>query len=373
MKPLLSLLLSFIVGFVGHAQTTYVFFGSYNRDTTTEGIYVYRLNTKNGKLTKVASDKSVFNPSFLTLSPNGQFLYACTESQTKNAGSVSSYAFDAKTGRLTFLNSQKSGGENPVYLTVDKSGKWLINANYTEASISVYPLAMDGSINPAVQVLQFKEGSGVHPNRQDRAHTHAAVFSNEQATIFFPDLGADKIWSYSFDSSKAQPLQAQDAIQCMPGSGPRHLTFHPNGHFAYCIEELAGAISVYRYENGRLDSLQLILTHPSDYTGQVMSADIHISPDGQFLYASNRGDQNNIAIFSINADGTLKAVGYQSSLGEHPRLFAIDASGQFLIVSNLVSGDVFVFRRNKTTGLLKRVGKKIKIDHVSFVMVRQYE
>ncbi len=371
MKYIFAILFSFSFG--AYSQTTYVFFGSYNKDTSNDGIYIYSLDMNSGNLTKVSSNNSIFNPTYLALSPNGRFLYACTESQTKNAGSVSSYEFDAKKGTLKLINTQKSGGENPVYLTIHKSGKWLINANYTEGSIAVYPLAEDGKINPATQILQFTAGSGISPQRQNRAHVHSAIFSIDQAYMFFPDLGADKIRLYQFDSLNIQPLQKEDSIKSTPGSGPRHLTFHPNGQFAYCIEELAGAISVYKYENGRLDSIQRILTHPKGYNKRVMSADIHISPDGKFLYASNRGDQNNISIFAINEAGTLKEIGYQSSLGEHPRIFAIDPTGQFLIVTNLISGDVFVFRRNAKTGLLKKVGKKVKINNVSFVQIRQYK
>ncbi|HBX61631.1 MAG TPA: 6-phosphogluconolactonase [Flavobacteriaceae bacterium] len=373
MKYKLTIFFSLIFSLITYSQTTYVFFGSYNRDTSTDGIYIYSLDIKNGNLKKISTNNSIFNPTFLTLSPNGKFLYACTESQTKNAGSVSSYEFDAKKGTLKFLNSQKSGGENPVFLTVDENGKWLVNVNYTEGSISVYPLSENGIINPATQILQFTEGSGINPKRQDRAHIHSSVFSIDQKYIFFPDLGADKIRSYKFDNLNIQPLQKENFTSSTLGSGPRHLIFHPNGQFAYCIEELAGAISVYKYEKGQLDNIQRVLTHPKDYNGFIMSADIHISPDGNFLYASNRGDQNNISIFSINVDGTLKEVGYQSSLGVHPRIFSIDSSGQFLIVTNLVSGNAFVFRRDLKSGLLKKVGKKVKIKNVSFVQIRKYE
>lgn len=371
MKYILTFLFILIFSVNLYSQTTYVFFGSYNRDASTDGIYIYSLDTNNGKLSKISTNNSIFNPTYLTISPNGKFLYACTESQTKNAGSVSSYEFDAEKGTLNFLNSQKSGGENPVYLTVSKSGKWLVNANYTEGSISVYPLSEDGKINSSIQILQFTEGS-INPKRQDRSHIHSAIFSPEQDYMFFPDLGADKIRSYQFDSLRTQPLQTENFIQSTPGSGPRHLTFHPNGKFAYCIEELGGAISVYKYGNGKLDSIQRIITHPKNYKGFVMSSDIHISPDGKFLYASNRGDQNNISIFSIKEDGTLIAIGYQSSLGKHPRIFAIDPSGHFLIVTNLVSGNVFVFKRNTRTGFLKKVGNEVKINNVSFVQIKQY-
>lgn len=373
MKPILTFLFIVFFSSFSYSQKTFVFFGSYNKSNSSDGIYVYSLDTSRGTLKKISSNNSVFNPSFLTISPNDKYLYACTESQTKNAGSVSSYEFDFQNGTLNYLNSHKSGGENPVFLTVHKSGKWLINANYTEGSISVFPLSENGKIEAATQILHFTEGSNIISKRQDRAHIHAAVFSPKHDYVFFPDLGGDKIWFYHFDTLNLQPLQNEGFIKSMHGSGPRHLIFHPNGQYVYCIEELAGAISVYNFHNGKLDSIQRIFTHPNDYKGFVMSADIHISPDGKFLYASNRGDQNNISIFSIHEDGTLKEIGYQSTLGEHPRIFAIDSSGNFLIVTNLISDNVIVFRRDINTGLLKKVGKKVNIENVSFVQIRHFK
>ncbi len=371
MKKELTFLLTFIFSVNLYSQATFVFFGSYNRATSTDGIYVFRLDTSSGELIKVSANNAVFNPSYLTLSPNGKFLYACTESQTKNTGSVSSYGFDAENGRLNFLNSQKSGGENPVYLTVNKSEKWLVNGNYTGGSVSVYPLSEDGKIGSLSQIFEYSEGSG-HTKQQDRSHVHSIVFSPEQDYIFSPDLGADKIRSYHFDSLKTQPLQAANSTKSALGSGPRHLVFHPNGQYAYCTEELTGAISVFQYKNSNLDSIQRIITHPIDYTGLVAGADIHVSPDGKFLYTSNRGNQNDISIFSIRKNGTLKSIGSQSSLGNHPRSFAIDPSGRFLIVANMISGNVFVFKRNIKTGLLTQAGSEIKIKNVSCVKIRQY-
>ncbi|KFF14926.1 lactonase family protein [Flavobacterium hydatis] len=356
-----------------YSQDNYAFFGSYNWDKTTNGIYVYQLDTITGRLKKITTVKNIANPSFLTLSPNGKYVYACTESKTPDAGSVSSFEFNPEKKTLAFMNSQKSGGENPVYLTVYKNGKWLINGNYTEGSVSVYPIAEDGKIEPITQNFQYTEGS-VDPKRQDRSHIHSTVFSPNYDYIFFPDLGADKIRCYQFDTNQSQPLQTTENpfAKAPLESGPRHFTFHPNGKFGYCIEELSGTISIYQYENGKLNPLQRINTHPETLKSGFESSDIHISPDGKFLYASNRGQENNIAIFSIAEDGTLKTIGYQSTLGEHPRVFALNPSGSFLIATNTGNGNVIVFKKDKETGLLKKVGKKIKIRNVSCVQIKQY-
>jgi 6-phosphogluconolactonase len=356
-----------------YSQNTYVFFGSFNRDKATEGIYVYQLDTISGKLSKITSFKGILNPSYLTLSPNGKYVFACTESKTQNAGSVSSFEFNPEKKILNFINSQKSGGENPVYLTVHKNGKWLVNGNYTEGSISVYPVLENGTIQPGVQNFQFSEGS-INPYRQDRSHVHSTVFSPDFNYLFAPDLGADKIRAYQFKNEKSEPLEAAEKpfVPTALGSGPRHFTFHPNGKFAYCIEELGGAVDAYSYDGGKLISIQRINTHSDEVKDNFESSDIHISPDGQFLYASNRGDENNIAIFSILNDGTLKNVGYQSTYGKQARVFDIDETGKFLIVTNAGSGSVFVFRRDEKTGLLKKVGRKLKIKEVSCVKIREY-
>ncbi|KMQ67516.1 6-phosphogluconolactonase [Chryseobacterium sp. FH2] len=356
-----------------YSQNTYAFFGSFNRDKNLEGIYVYELNTISGKLSRITTFKGILNPSFLTLSSDGKYVFACTESKTKNGGSVSSFEFNRENKTLTFINKQKSGGENPVYLTVHKNGKWLVNGNYTEGSVSVYPISENGKIEPFVQNFQFSEGS-INPGRQERAHIHSAVFSPGYDYIFFPDLGADKIRSYQFNSENNEPLKPAEVpfTKTALGSGPRHFTFHPNEKFAYCIEEMGGAVSVYSYENGKLNNLQRISTHPEKYKNEYESSDIHISPDGKFLYASNRGNEDNIAIFSIQNNGILKTIGYQSTKGKHPRVFGLDPSGKFLITTNAGSGDVVVFKINSETGLLKKVGKKIKIKSVSCVQLRTY-
>ncbi|WP_332452849.1 lactonase family protein [Chryseobacterium aquaticum] len=371
MKKYLKLFTVFIFANVYSQQ--YVFFGSYNWDKNSEGIYVYELDNKTGKLTKVTSVKNIVNPSYITISPDGKYIYASSESKIENAGSVSAFSFDKETKNLRYLNQQNSGGENPVYVSVHKNGKWLVNGNYTDAGLSVYPLLEDGKIDSLKQIVNFSEGS-INPDRQTKAHIHSAVFSPDFNTILFTDLGADKIRIYPFNSSQQKPLNEKESsfIKTKAGSGPRHLIFSKDGKTAYCIEEMAGEVSVYSFEENKLTEIQKIATHPSKIKNGFESSDLHISPDGKFLYATNRGKENNIAIFKIKPDKTLETIGYQKTYGKHPRTFAIDDTGSFLIVTNVATENAVVFKMNKESGALKKVGRSVKITNVSCVKTKMY-
>lgn len=368
------LLLSFLIFTSLYSQKQFVFFGSYNWDKGSEAVYVYELDNKTGKLTKVASSSDVINPGYITVSSDGKYIYASSDAKTPNYGTVSSFAFDADKKSLTFLNQQKTRGENPVYVNVDKSGKWLINATYNQATISVFPLLDNGKIDSIAQHFKFTEGSGVNPKRQEKAHTHSVVFSPDSKTVLFADLGADKILQYPFDASQNPPLidNKSTFINTKPGSGPRHITFSKNGKLVYSIEELAGMISVYDFSENKLKEIQRIATHPDKITEGFESSDVHISPDGKFLYATNRGKENNIAIFKVLNDGKLESIGYKKTGGKHPRTFAIDETGKFIIVTNVISQDVTVFKRNLETGMLKKVGKPVKINHPTCVKIKMY-
>ena len=368
------LLLSFLIFTSLYSQKQFVFFGSYNWDKGSEAVYVYELDNKTGKLTKVASSSDVINPGYITVSSDGKYIYASSDAKTPNYGTVSSFAFDPDKKSLSFLNQQKTGGENPVYVNVDKSGKWLINATYNQATISVFPLLENGKIDSIAQHFKFTEGSGVNPTRQEKSHTHSAVFAPDYTTVLFADLGADKILQYPFDASQNKPLIYNQStfINTKPESGPRHITFSKNGKLVYSIEELAGMISVYDFSNNTLKEIQRIATHPDKITEGFESSDVHISPDGKFLYATNRGKENNIAIFKVLNDGKLESIGYQKTGGKHPRTFAIDETGKFIIVTNVNSQDATVFRRNLETGMLKKVGKPVKINHPTCVKIKMY-
>ena len=375
MNRWLTLLLCTFANLAGaQARKTYLFVGTYTNGKPANGIYVYEFNSKTGALKKVSHGKNITNPSYLTLTPTGEYLYACTDTKIPQEGTVSAFKFDSLTGRLTFLNKQKSGGENPVYVTTSKNNEFVINGNYTEGTVSAFKTNPDGSLCSPSQIIQF-QGNGPNPRRQEKAHIHAAVFSPDYQFLFFPDLGADKIRVFKFNSRDTHPLQSFEIndIHSVPGSGPRHFAFHPSNRFAYCIEELSGTIAAFRYNNGHLDSLQRIFSY-SKIQEEYNSADIHVSPDGYFLYASNRWDQENtISIFSIDQmSGKLTLVGHQSTFGDHPRNFAIDPTGNFLIVANQVTNNIMVFKRNTQTGLLTKIGKEVTVPNPSCLKMKTY-
>ncbi|MEP6582738.1 MAG: lactonase family protein [Ginsengibacter sp.] len=351
-----------LISFSSIAQNFYLFTGTYT-GTGSKGIYVYRFNATSGNVSLLSNTDSVANPSYLTVSPDTKFVYSVNETHGDDPGRVSAFSFNKKTGRLGFINAEPTDGDDPCYVSLDRTGKWLIAANYTGGSVTAFPVAADGSLKPYAQLIQ-DSGTGFNKQRQEKAHVHSAVFSPDQKFIFTPDLGMDKVMIYKFNPSLKEPLSPamHPFEKTLDGAGPRHFVFHPNKKYAYLINELMGAVSVYKYNNGKLQRVQNIETHPRNFKGVIGSADIHVSPDGNFLYASNRGDENTLAIFSIDGNtGKLKLKGYQSVMGKTPRNFIIDPSGNYLLVANQESDNIVIFKRNKSTGLLKATGKEIKV------------
>ncbi len=341
----------------------YLVVGTYN-SLKSEGIYIYKFNSQDGSATEVGHIKTS-NPSYVAISPNEKFVYAVHEiARDGKGGEVAAFSFNKKTGTLTFINQQLTGGDHPCYVEIDKTGKWVIVANYTSGSFSVLPVNTDGSLGVATITIQHT-GSSKNPDRQKGPHAHCAKLSADNHWLFVSDLGLDKVLIYAFDAATGKLTPAKTPFAATePGSGPRHLTFHPNNKYAYLVEEMSGAVEAYKYNNGTLKDIQSISTLPADDTGLIGSADIHVSSDGKFLYASNRGKEgsNTIAIFKIDpATGMLKSVGHQSTLGNIPRNFNFDPSGNFLLVANQESDDVVIFKRNKQTGLLMDTGKRINV------------
>jgi len=361
LKILLSSLSTVII-LIATAQQHYLVTGTYTSGKS-EGIYVHTFNSSDGSVTEISHVKTS-NPSFVAVSPDEKFVYAVQENAANNGkgGEIAAFSFNKQTGQLIFINAQPTGGDHPCYVSVDRTGKWVVAGNYSSGSLSVMPVQANGVLGAATAIIQHN-GSGPNKARQNSPHVHCVLFSADNRFLFVPDLGIDKVMIYAFDAAtgKLEPAKKPFA-ESVAGAGPRHLSFHPSNKYAYLIEELSGTVVVYKYKNGKLRMKQHISTMPAADTSFAGSADIHVSPDGRFLYASNRAEANTIAIFSINAkNGKLVFIAHQSTLGKTPRNFNFDPSGNFLLVGNQNSDEIVIFKRDVETGLLTDTQNRIKV------------
>jgi 6-phosphogluconolactonase len=271
---------------------------------------------------------------------------------------------DQATGELQILNEQPSGGQGPCYVSLDREGRFVLVANYNSGHVAVLPIADDGRLQPASCVIQHK-GSSVNPSRQKGPHAHSILLDAANRYALAADLGIDKVMVYRFDSQQGKLLPNDPPFaQCVPGSGPRHMAFAPNGKYAYVIEEISSTVEVFAYDAdaGVLKPLQRIGALPQGFTGTNTSADIHMHPSGRFLYGSNRG-HNSIVIYAVDdATGELRLLGHESTQGKNPRNFAIDPAGTFLLAANQDSDTIVSFRIDPNTGALSPTGQVCKVS-----------
>ncbi|MGH9173724.1 MAG: lactonase family protein [Vicinamibacterales bacterium] len=326
-----------------------------------EGIYIYRLDPTTSALQRVSITADVPNPSFLTVHPNGRTLYAVNETTTTDGqagGAVRSFAIDP-AGVLTPLNRQPSHGSDPCHLSVDGSGQVVLVANYTSGSVAVLPVEADGRLGPASDVRQHA-GSSVDPDRQAGPHAHFIAPDPTNRFALVADLGLDQVVTYRLDLAAGTLLPTEappTALQ--PGSGPRHLAFHPTLAVLYVINELASTISTCRWDAtiGSAEIIETISTLPAGFTGQNSCAEIRVAPSGRFVYGSNRG-HDSIAIFAVDQSrGTLKATGHVATHGKSPRNFTIDPSGRLLFAANQESSSIMTFGIDADTGGLREIGQ----------------
>ena len=343
-----------------------LYVGTYTPAGGSKGIYAMRMSRATGALRITGLVAEANNPSFVALSPNGRTVFAVNETgqlDGQATGGVRAFARRRGVERLRPLSDQPTGGADPCYVTTDRTGRFLLVANYTGGSIASFPILHDGGIGPVASFIQH-EGKGPDPERQTSPHAHCIIPDPANRFVLVADLGADRIFGYVFDhhTGKLIPVAGGGATAA-PGAGPRHLAFHPNGHLVYVTNELDSTVTAYRYDRATaaLTAIQTVPSVSEPVGTRNAPADIHVHPSGHFLYMSNRG-HNSIAAFTIDhASGKLTPLQLTSTGGDWPRNFAIDPRGEFLLVANQRSDTITSFRIDRTRGRLTATGQHVAL------------
>ena len=343
-----------------------IFIGTYSTRGS-EGIYQVQFDTDSGTLHALQPVAALPNPTFQVIHPSGRYLYSVCEERRdghRHDGSVCAFAVEPETGRLTLLNRVASGGDGPCHLCLDPGGRFVIAANYASGSVAVFPIAGTGRLGKASAVIQHPQGSRVVPDRQEGPHAHSVTMSPDNRLAWVADLGMDRIMVYRFDAGEGT-LVPHDSpwVVCAPGSGPRHMAVHPDGRQVFLVHELDNTITQYRYdvERGVLLPGRTLSLLPEGWTGTSYAADVHVSPDGRHVYASNRG-HDSLAVFAVDpAAGGMRAGGYVPVGGRWPRNFLLTPDGVFLLAANQESDGVTVFRVDPEWGRLQACGGPLAV------------
>ena len=326
-----------------------------------KGIHSFVFDPEAGTLTPHILTGNVRNPSYLCLNKARTHLYCVNEYKEyegQPSGGVSAFRIDQQTGGLTWLNSRPSHGTDPCHLIIDPSGKFVLIANFASGSTCVLPILADGSLGAESDWVQH-QGSSVHPVRQKGPHAHAVEFSPDGRFAYVPDLGMDEVIIFAFDAETGKLSYADlPKVKCKPGAGPRQLVMHPKGGFAYLINELDCTMTAYRHDpaTGALEAIHTLPTLPGDFTGASSCAEVQITPDGRFLYGSNRG-HDSLAVYALDpASGRMTSRGWVSTGGRIPRNFEVDPTGRFLCTAGQDSNNLVLFRIDQTTGMPVQYG-----------------
>jgi len=339
--------------------------GTYTAKTNSKGIYAFHFDTATGQLTAIGVAAETPDPSWVVVHPSGKYAYAANEAG--KASTVSAFAVDAKNGKLTLLNQIPALGEDPCYLSFDKTGKYVLVANYSSGTIAVFPVLADGRLGEHTALVKDEGATGPNKERQEAPHAHWIGVTPGNLFAFVADLGLDEIMMYRFDANKGSLVPHEPAFATLdPGAGPRHIAIHPNGRFVYAANELKSTVTVFSSAAQKKNQPYLVLKQqvsllPQNFSGRNDAAEIAVHPNGKFLYASNRG-HDSIAVFAIDeANGTLTSVADVSTGGKEPRHFAIDPTGKYLLAENQFSNNIVVFKIDPTTGGLTPTGQVVEV------------
>jgi 6-phosphogluconolactonase len=330
-------------------------FTSAQRQARGDGIHVYRADAATGTWTHVQHVGDLINPSYLAVSPDQRFLY----SVHGDGDHATAFALDRETGFASLLNRAATGGRNGVRQAVDATGKFLVVANYGSGSIAVLAIAPDGSLADQHQLVALRGEPGPHQAEQTSSHPHDVVFDPSGRFVLVPDKGLDRVFVFRFDAMSGRLSAAPEALRARPGAGPRHLAFHPTRPIAWVLNELDSTIATCRWgaARGTLEPLAVTTTLPADFAGTSTTAEIAVSPDGRFVYGSNRG-HDSVAIYAADG-GSLTSMGWQPTQGRRPRFIGLDPAGRFLHAANEQSDTVVTFRVDASTGRLAPTGQVI--------------
>lgn len=332
--------------------------GAYT-DSEDQGIGLLTFNPEKNILQTQILAAGASNPSFVISNRAQTLVFAVEEIGGENGGKVKSFKFDRQSNTLELLDTKDTFGDHPCYLSLDAKGEILVVGNYSGGNFSAYKI--NEGILTHIQTYQH-EGQSINPARQEKAHVHSTVFHPNGKQLLVGDLGTDKIHLYDFNPTFAVPFNNSDPgyLEVAAGAGPRHLAIHPSGSPVYLIHEMTAELGVYSYDSGKMSNIQVLPLTGDDFVGNVGAAEVRISPDAKFVYASNRGDANEITVFEIGKTGELTFVERVKTGGENPRNFVITSDGKFLLVANQSSDSIIVFERSLKTGKLKKTGAETK-------------
>ncbi|SHM89935.1 lactonase family protein [Gracilibacillus kekensis] len=328
------------------------YIGSYTKKES-QGVYRFILDTGDKEIKNVEVAAPLDNPTYLTVSNDNRYVYAVSKEEDK--GGVTAFEISDSEGNLKKLNSEATDGSAPCHVSVKNDNSLVVTANYHTKQVEAHLTNQDGTVQASKSVEH--EGNGPH-ERQEKPHLHYAGFTPDQQFVVVVDLGSDTITTYRPDADKLEKISV---LNTKSGSGPRHLAFHPNGKYAYVMTELSNEVIVLKYNesDGSFEELQYITTLPEDFKENNQGSAIHLSSDGKFVYAGNRG-HNSIAVYRVADDFTVEFIEWTDTEGDWPRDFVLDPSEQFIVASNQESGTLVLFERDPNKGTLTLIQKDVK-------------